>query len=99
MTDAGANAGRGYTITRIFDAPRELVWKAWTEPENFAQWFGGSEARMESMAMDVRPGGSWSTTELVVRQSVGHLTDEEYGHAKEGTSIFLDAMAELLTRL
>ena len=28
------------TIERVFDAPRELVWKAWTEPEQLVQWFG-----------------------------------------------------------
>jgi uncharacterized protein YndB with AHSA1/START domain len=29
----------GITMTRIFDAPREEVWKEWTEPERFADWF------------------------------------------------------------
>ena len=29
-----------FTITRILDAPRDLVWAAWTEPEQFAAWFG-----------------------------------------------------------
>ena len=54
----------GITITRIFDAPRELVFKAWTEPERFAQWFGGRESTIpvESVAMDVRPGGAWRAT-------------------------------------
>jgi uncharacterized protein YndB with AHSA1/START domain len=35
----------GITITRVFDAPRERVWQEWTEPERFADWFGGPEAR------------------------------------------------------
>jgi uncharacterized protein YndB with AHSA1/START domain len=54
----------GITITRVFDAPRERVWKEWTEPERFADWFGGSEAEvpMSSVAMDVWPGGSWRAT-------------------------------------
>ncbi len=30
---------KGITITRVFDAPRERVWKEWTEPEGFADWF------------------------------------------------------------
>jgi uncharacterized protein YndB with AHSA1/START domain len=34
----------GITVTRVFDAPRERVWKEWTEPERFADWFGGTES-------------------------------------------------------
>ena len=52
----------GITIVRIFDAPRELVFKAWTEPQRFATWFGenGSSVPLETIAMDARPGGAWS---------------------------------------
>jgi len=54
----------GITITRLFDAPREQVWREWTEPERFADWFGGSESEvpLASVSMDVRPGGSWRLT-------------------------------------
>jgi uncharacterized protein YndB with AHSA1/START domain len=54
----------GITITRVFDAPRERVWREWTEPEPFADWFGGSESEVpaSSVSMDVRPGGSWRLT-------------------------------------
>jgi len=54
----------GITISRVFDAPRELVWQEWTEPERFADWFGGSESDvpLSSVSMDVRPGGSWRLT-------------------------------------
>jgi uncharacterized protein YndB with AHSA1/START domain len=54
----------GITITRVFDAPRELVWKEWTEPERFADWFGGpeSEVPLSTVSMDVRPGGAWRAT-------------------------------------
>ena len=52
----------GIVIVRIFDAPRELVFKAWTEPERFATWFGehGSSIPLDRVSMDPRPGGSWS---------------------------------------
>ena len=53
---------RGYTITRTFDAPRDLVWQAWTDPKQFAVWFGGPTTQMPDMAMDVREGGAWSGT-------------------------------------
>jgi uncharacterized protein YndB with AHSA1/START domain len=54
----------GIVIVRIFDAPRELVFKAWTEPERFATWFGehDSSIPLENMSMDARPGGAWSAT-------------------------------------
>ena len=54
----------GITITRVFDAPVERVWREWTEPACFADWFGGPTASipLESVAMDVREGGSWRLT-------------------------------------
>jgi uncharacterized protein YndB with AHSA1/START domain len=57
----------GITIVRVFDAPPELVFKAWTEPEQFAHWFGGreSEVPLATMSMDVRPGGTWSAIMIV----------------------------------
>ena len=56
--------GRTMTITRVFDAPREQVWKEWTEPERFADWYGGSEAEVPvaTVSMDVREGGAWRAT-------------------------------------
>jgi uncharacterized protein YndB with AHSA1/START domain len=53
-------------ITRVFDAPRELVWKEWTEAERFADWFGGRESEVPrpSVSMDVRPGGRWRAVML-----------------------------------
>ena len=54
----------GITIRRVFDAPRERVWREWTEAERFADWFGGPEADVpvETVTMDVRPGGAWRAT-------------------------------------
>jgi uncharacterized protein YndB with AHSA1/START domain len=56
----------GLTITRVLDAPRGRVWREWTEPEAFADWFGGADAEvpLETVAMDVRPGGAWRATML-----------------------------------
>ena len=54
----------GFKVTRVFDAPRERVWKEWTEPERFADWFGGphSEVPLSTVSMDVSPGGAWRLT-------------------------------------
>ena len=62
IPDSAADVG--ITIIRVFDAPRERVWKEWTEPEPFADWFGGSESEvpLPTVSMDVRPGGSWRAT-------------------------------------
>ena len=47
----------GFSVKRVFDAPRERVWKEWTEPERFADWFGapGGEVPLSSVSMDVSP--------------------------------------------
>jgi uncharacterized protein YndB with AHSA1/START domain len=47
------------TIRRVFDAPRERVWAAWTEPDRIAAWWGkrGWRTPPESVVLDVRPGG------------------------------------------
>jgi len=44
-------------ITRVFDAPRELVWKMWTEPEHVAKWWGPHGYSTPFAEMDVRVGG------------------------------------------
>ena len=61
-----ASPEAGITITRVFDAPRERVWKEWTEPERFADWYGGSEGEVpvSTVSMDVREGGAWRATML-----------------------------------
>jgi uncharacterized protein YndB with AHSA1/START domain len=54
------------TITRVLDAPRELVWKAWTEPEHLARWWGmgGWTNPVEKITMDVRAGGEFRVTSV-----------------------------------
>ena len=46
-------------ITREFDAPRELVFKAWTTPELVAQWWSGERGKVTSVDIDLRVGGTW----------------------------------------
>ena len=56
----------GIDITRVLEAPRERVWREWTEPERFADWFGGeAEIPTATVRMDVRKGGAWRATMLV----------------------------------
>ena len=138
-------------IRRVFEAPRERLWREWTEPEAFADWFGGTAAEVpvSSVTMDVREGGAWRATmfagpdrleiqwageyrevdeprrlsftitdepddehmdlvtvtlsdlgdgrtEMVMEQSGGHMTPEEYERAGQGWGGFFDRMAERL---
>ncbi len=46
-----------FVISREFAAPRDLVWKAWTERERFAQWFGPKGVRISIAKFDLRPDG------------------------------------------
>lgn len=50
------------TITRIFDAPRELVFQAWTVPEQFAKWMGPKGFTASEVEMDLTEGGAWRAT-------------------------------------
>lgn len=69
---ADANTRRPATITalsetevrieRVFDAPRELVWEAYTDPELLCEWLGPRRLTMTVQEMDVRSGGSYRYT-------------------------------------
>lgn len=56
--DAGQDA-RTIVTTRVFDAPRELVFEAWTNPKHLVQWWGPNGFTTTVRAIDVRPGGVW----------------------------------------
>ena len=47
------------TVMRVFDAPRALVWQAWTDPQQLMKWWGPEHHPATHLAMDVRPGGVW----------------------------------------
>src|SRR3954449_1876611 len=53
------SADREIVAVRVFDAPRELVWKLWTDPHHVAQWWGPNGFTNTIHEMDVRPGGVW----------------------------------------
>jgi uncharacterized protein YndB with AHSA1/START domain len=50
------------TIVRVFDAPRRLVWDAWTDPQQLAQWFGPKDFTIPLCEVDARPGGGLRVT-------------------------------------
>jgi uncharacterized protein YndB with AHSA1/START domain len=57
MTENTASEVERMIVTRVFDAPRELVWKAWTEPKYVMQWWGPKGFTAPVCKMDVRVGG------------------------------------------
>jgi uncharacterized protein YndB with AHSA1/START domain len=54
-----ASSEREIVTTRVFDAPRELVFKAWTDPRHLVHWWGPNGFTTRVYRMDVRPGGIW----------------------------------------
>lgn len=52
-------AGTPFVITRVFDAPRERVWQAWTEEERLKQWWGPAGFTTHTCKVDLRPGGTF----------------------------------------
>jgi uncharacterized protein YndB with AHSA1/START domain len=59
-----AGADQEVLITRIFDAPRELVFRAWTDPEEVAAWYGPEhmDTPRERISIDLRVGGRYELT-------------------------------------
>jgi uncharacterized protein YndB with AHSA1/START domain len=58
--DASArSAAHELVIIRVFDAPRRLVFKVWTDPAHLARWWGPQGFTLVACEADVRPGGAW----------------------------------------
>src|SRR5215475_11595396 len=73
-----------FTIVRVFVSPREAVWRAWTEPEQLAQWFGprGVSTPRDKIRMDLRPGGVASLV----------MVDDASGEAYPNTGSYLEVV-------
>ena len=56
---AGERGKQEVFITRLFDAPRELVWQAWTDPNHFMLWWGPKNYACPICEMDLRVGGKY----------------------------------------
>lgn len=57
-----STADRELVMTRLLNAPRELVWKAWTDPKHLINWFGPKGYTNTFHEIDIRPGGVWKFT-------------------------------------
>ena len=56
---AESTSDREIVIERVFRAPRESVWNAWTDSNNISRWWGPNGFTTTTFVMDVRPGGTW----------------------------------------
>ncbi|HEV8591003.1 MAG TPA: SRPBCC family protein [Pyrinomonadaceae bacterium] len=54
-----ATADREIAATRIFDAPRELVWRVWTDPDHIGKWWGPIGFTTSTNVYELKPGGKW----------------------------------------
>ena len=97
MTDAPP--ARAVTITRVFDAPRELVWKAWTEPDQLARWWGRRGWSAASVAMDVRPGGTFRVVSVSDRDGREQVTEGVYREVIEPERLAFGEATMTLTDL
>jgi uncharacterized protein YndB with AHSA1/START domain len=52
-----ATKGEPFVTSRVFDAPRDRVWKSWTEAERLKQWWGPAGFKVHTCRVDLRPGG------------------------------------------
>jgi len=50
---------REIVVTRVFDAPRALVFEVWTDPKHLANWWGPNGFTITTYELDFKPGGSW----------------------------------------
>ena len=74
-------ADRELIISCVLDAPRKLVWKAWTDPTHLAQWWGPNGFTTTIEKMDLKPGGDW--------QMVMHAPD---GNDYPNSCVFLEVI-------
>jgi uncharacterized protein YndB with AHSA1/START domain len=76
---------REFTSTRVLDAPRELVWRAWTEPEQVAQWWGpkGLSTPLDTIEVDLRPGGAFTLTMVSDETGSEFPTDMQFREVVE----------------
>lgn len=110
MTKPASRPTREFTITRVFDAPRELVFRAWTDPEQLTRWFGprGVTTPRSSIETDVRPGGDGEFTEgesvvTVVLSDLGDKTEMTFHQTgfttEQGRANVQDGWSQSLDRL
>ena len=88
---------RELVLSRTFNAPRELVWKAYTDPAHIDNWWGPTGFTNTTHAIDVRPGGEWRFTmhgpdgtdypNKIIYEKIEPPSRLEYAHSDDGGEI------------
>lgn len=81
------------TITREYDAPRALVFKAWTDPEMVKQWWGPEGVFIPVCELDVRPGGSMNIV-MEAGESLGSFKGTKW--PMEGTYVAIEEPSKIV---
>jgi uncharacterized protein YndB with AHSA1/START domain len=78
-------AGGAFTLTMVFEAPRDLVWKAWTEPDQLARWWGphGLTTPLSTIEVDLRPGGAFRLTMVSDEDGASYTSEMEFREVLE----------------
>jgi len=87
VTTLSTPSDQEIVITRVFNAPRRLVFEAWTKPEHVRLWYGPRDLTLSVCEIDLRPGGSYR---YVLRDASGDA------HIRSGME---QGMRETLNRL
>ncbi|GAA2626740.1 SRPBCC domain-containing protein [Paractinoplanes durhamensis] len=76
---------RELDIVRVFDAPRELVWRAWTDPGQICRWWGpaGMHTPRSTIELDLRPGGVFRLTMVTDDDGVEYPSDMRFTRVEE----------------
>lgn len=80
VNDVQPSSERELVIDRVFDAPRELVFKMWTDPKHMAKWWGPRDYPAGEINADVRPGGKYRHSLI---SSAGDMSLWLYGTFRE----------------
>lgn len=83
--DDSARIFREGTLVRVFEAPVETVWRAYTEPEQLSRWWGpeGFSTPLSGIEMDVRPGGAFRLTMVLDATGSEFPSDMTFGEVVE----------------
>ena len=94
MSDAAT--AHEVTIRRVLDAPREAVWRAWTQPEQLAAWWGpsGWSTPPGNVSLDMRPGGSLRITSVSDEDGTPMTTVGTFTEVVEPERISFDEASE-----
>jgi uncharacterized protein YndB with AHSA1/START domain len=84
------------TITRVYRAPRELVWRAWTDPDRIARWWGprGWSTPHGNVAMEVRPGGTLRITSVLAEDGSEMTTEGVFREVVQPERLVIEEPAQ-----